>query len=240
MPPPDTFVIIALAVLVGTIVQGCVGLGLGLVAAPVTALVEPALMPGMLLWLTLVLPMFTVAREWAEIDWWGLRWALLGRLPATAVGASIVALVSTKTLSIMVGLVILLAVVLTARTVRLPMRASVLVGAGVISGVSGTATSIGGPPLALVYQRELGPKVRATLAIYFIVGVTVSLFGLAMVDELTMRQATTALWLMPLVAVGFGLSVVLRSRIDGTWLRRSVLVVCALSALALLARSLAA
>ncbi|WP_026877881.1 sulfite exporter TauE/SafE family protein [Jiangella gansuensis] len=239
MPPIDVMVILAVAVFAGTVIQGCVGLGLGLVAAPVMALVAPDLMPGGLLWLTLLLPLLTVGREWAEVDWWGLRWALLGRLPATAVGAWVVSVMSAEALGVAIGVVILLAVVLTARTFRLPMRPSVLVTAGVVSGISGTATSIGGPPLALVYQRELGPRVRATLGVYFVVGVAVSLTALGVVGELTMAQTMTAAWLAPLMVAGFAVSLVVRRRIDGDLLRVIVMVVCALSATTLIVRSLA-
>lgn len=60
---------------------------------------------------------------------------------------------------------VLVAVALTGRVVRVPRRPGPLVGAGVVSRVTGTATSIGGSPLALMYQHESGPRVRATLAV---------------------------------------------------------------------------
>ncbi|MDQ3307524.1 MAG: sulfite exporter TauE/SafE family protein, partial [Actinomycetota bacterium] len=55
--------ILALAVVVGAAVQGLVGLGLGLVAAPVTALAAPQMMPDLLLWLAFVMPLVTLVRE---------------------------------------------------------------------------------------------------------------------------------------------------------------------------------
>lgn len=236
MPPADILVLLAAAVLIGALVQGVVGLGLGLVGAPAITLLAPELMPGTILFLACVLPFFTLAREWSATDWWGLRWAFIGRIPATAVGAWAVSVVSDRTLAIMVGAVVLAAVVLTVRTVRLPMRPSVLVGAGVISGVTGTATSIGGPPLALVYQRALGAQVRATLAMYFVVGAAASLAGLAVAGDLTVDQGWAALWLAVPMVIGFGLSGPVRRRVDGGGLRAGVLVVCAMSAVALLLR----
>ena len=238
MPSTEIVLLIAAAIFVGSLVQGAVGLGIGLVGAPVLTLVAPELMPGTILWLATVLPVFTLAREWRAIDWWGLRWAFLGRIPATAVGAWIVSVVSAQALGIMVGVMILAAVVLTVRTVRLPMWAPVLVGAGVVSGVTGTATSIGGPPLALLYQRELGPRVRSTLAAYFVVGAGASLIGLAFVGALTMAQTVTAWWLALPMAAGFAMSGPVRRVIDGDRLRIAVLGVCAASALAVLVRSL--
>ena len=238
MPPIEIALLIAAAIFIGSLVQGAVGLGLGLVGAPALTLLTPELMPGTILWLSAVLPVFTLAREWRAIDWWGLRWALLGRMPATVVGAWIVTAVSARMLGVLVAVVILTAVLLTLRTVRLPMRVSLLVGAGVISGVTGTATSIGGPPLALLYQHELGPRVRSTLATYFVVGAGASLVGLAVVGELTMAQTTTAGWLVLPMAAGFASSGPVRRRVDGDRLRVAVLSVCAASALVVLVRSL--
>lgn len=237
MPSTEILVVLAAAVLVGALVQGTVGLGLGLVGAPVTTLFAPDLMPGAILILAVVLPVFTLTREWADIDWWGLRWVFLGRLPATVAGAWIVSVVSVRGLGVMVSVVILVAVVLTAWTVRLPISPSTLVVSGVVSGVAGTATSIGGPPLALLYQRELGPRVRATLAMSFVVGALASLAGLAAVGSLTADQGVAALWLaLPMVA-GHLVSGPVRRRIDRRGLRVAVLAVSATSALVLLARS---
>ncbi|HEY7045362.1 MAG TPA: sulfite exporter TauE/SafE family protein, partial [Nocardioidaceae bacterium] len=60
---PWVWAVLALAVFTGATVQGLVGLGIGLVAAPVTTLLEPSLMPALLLWLAFVMPVVTLARE---------------------------------------------------------------------------------------------------------------------------------------------------------------------------------
>ena len=49
MPDIWFLVIAGTAVLLGAIVQSSVGLGLGLVAAPVVAFLDPALIPGAML-----------------------------------------------------------------------------------------------------------------------------------------------------------------------------------------------
>ena len=75
---------IGAAVLVGATLQGVVGLGLGLIVAPVTGLVAPQLLPGLALWLAMLLPLFTLTRDWRSADWRGLCWALAGGcMPAT-------------------------------------------------------------------------------------------------------------------------------------------------------------
>ena len=49
---------------------------------------------------------------------------------------------------------------------------------GLVSGTMGTITSVGAPPLALVYQGRDPVASRATLAAFFALGCLVSLAGL--------------------------------------------------------------
>ncbi len=237
MVSASVFAILAVAVAMGALVQGAVGLGLGLVAAPVITLVDASLMPDVMLWLASVYPLATLVREWRDSDWRGLGWAFAGRLPGTAVGIVVVAWASTQVLGLLVGTMVLLAVVLTVRVVRLPMTPGVLVGAGVIGGVTGTATSIGGPPLAIVYQHESGPRLRATLGAYFIGGGLLSLVGLGLTGQLDRDDGLVALMLSPFLLVGLGLAALVRRHVDAGHTRAAVLIVCAASALALIVRS---
>jgi uncharacterized protein len=231
------FAVLAVAVTLGGAVQGSAGLGLGLVAAPVATLVEPSLMPGVMLWLAAAYPVLTLAREGRSADWHGLVWAFAGRLPGTVLGVAVVSAVSARLLSLLVGVIVLVAVVLTWQVVTLPMRWDVLVGAGVVSGVIGTATSIGGPPLALVYQHVTGPRLRATMATYFCGGALLSLLGLQVVGHLDGDDALWALGLAPFLVLGFWLAETVRRRVDAGRTRATVLVVCAASAVALVVRS---
>jgi uncharacterized membrane protein YfcA len=237
VPPAESFLLIAAAVTVGALVQGSVGLGLGLVAAPVVTLVEPALMPGVMIWLAAVLPVLTLMTEWRHTDWRGLSWAFLGRLPGTVLGVAVVAVASTRLLGVLVGAMVLAAVVLTWRVVTLPARPAVLAGAGVVSGVTGTATSIGGPPLALVYQHAEGPRLRATMGFYFSGGAALSLVGLGLGGQLRSEDLWTAVALLPCLVVGFLVSGPVRRHVDAGRTRSAVLLICAVSATALLVRS---
>jgi uncharacterized protein len=232
-----TLLVLAASVTVGAVVQGSVGLGLGLVAAPVTALVEPSLMPGLMLWLAVGLPMVTLLHDRRDVDWRGLAWALPARVPGTAVGVIVVAWLADRTLGIVVGVMVLIAVGLTLWTIRVPVNRRTLVTAGCVSGVTGTATSIGGPPLALLYQHRPGRQVRSTLAVYFIFGASLSLAGLWLGGALHLRDLVLAAVLAPFLLLGFAAAGPVRGRIDVGHTRKAVLAVCAASAIALLVRS---
>ncbi len=231
-------VVLAVAVLVGSVVQGTVGLGLGLVAAPVAALVAPDLVPELLLWLAFAMAAQTLATEHHGVDWRGLSWAVPPRVVGTAVGVWVVAIASDRLIGVAVGGMVLLSVLLTVRMVHLPVNRATLPVAGFVSGVTGTATSIGGPPLAILYQHHPPPVLRATLAAYFLVGAALSLVGLGVAGELRFDVLLLALLLSPLLVVGVLLSVAVRRWLPHEQVRTAVLLVCAGSAVALLVRSL--
>ena len=69
-----------------------------------------------------------------------------------------------------------------------------------------TTVSVGGPPMALVYQREPGPVLRSVLARYFVVGIVISLIGLAVVGELGTEQLAYGAILVPGTVIGFAFS----------------------------------
>lgn len=227
------------AVFIGAVVQGGVGFGLGLVAAPLITLLDPSVMPGAVQVVNLTMPLFTLAREWRRAEWRGAGWALLGLLPGSAIGALVVVYVSTTTLGVLVGVMVLVAVVLTARAVSVPRNGATLTAAGFLSGITGTATGIGGPPIALVYQSARGPQIRATLALFFCVSAAQSLVILALLGRLPGRALAGGAALVPFVLLGFAASGPLRRYLDGGRVRTAVLAVAAVSACALLGQSLA-
>jgi uncharacterized membrane protein YfcA len=102
----------------------------------------------------------------------------------------------------------------------------------------GTAVSIGGPPVALLYQHETGARIRGTLSAYFLIGVSLSLVGLHLIGRFGRPEILIALSLVPGILLGFVLSRRLVHVLDRGYVRRAVLLVSAASALAVLLRSL--
>lgn len=232
--------VIAVALLVGTTVQGLVGLGLGLVGAPIATLVAPELMPGLLLSTAAVLPLLQLAADRQEIDWRGLAWAAPARIPGTVIGVWLVAVFTERQLAVAVAVMVLVAVLLTWHTVTVPITPSTLVGAGIVSGITSTATSIGGPPIAILYQHRSPVQIRSTLAVYFVLGAIFSLVGLGLTGQLEAREIWLAALFVPFLLGGLGLSRRVGRRVSPVRIRTAMLLVCAASALALLVRSLVA
>jgi uncharacterized membrane protein YfcA len=230
-------VLIGLVAMAGAYVQAVVGLGLGLLTAPVVALVEPSLVPVLPLWLALLISGLNLVDEHEHVDWRSTAWSLPARVPGTIVGAWLVASFTEAQIGVALAAMVLLAVALTIRTVDVPLNPASLAVAGFVAGATGTATSVGGPPIALLYQRGVPEVVRATLSVFFFVGVIVSLTGLALTGSLHREPSLLALVLSPTVVVGYVVGRRTRSLVEGEVFRWAVLGVSTVSALALLVHS---
>lgn len=232
------FTVAGVAVLFGSLVQSSAGIGLGLVAAPVVSLLDPTLMPGAVLVLTAVLPLLTIGVEWRHADVRGISWALAGRVVGTVAGVWVVAVLAPRVLGLLVGAMVLMTVAATAMQPGLRPTPRTLSVAGALSGLFGTATSVDGPPVALVYQHEKGPRVRATLSGFFLVGVLLSLVSLAASGQLHAREVLAGCTLLPFMVAGFFLARPLRRFLDADRLRIALLVLVSASGTLLLVRSL--
>ncbi len=224
-------------VALGAVVQGAVGFGLALVAAPLLALLDPALVPVPLIMLATVHAVLAMLRESREVDWHGIGWAMVGRLPGTALGVLAVTALPQRGLAIVIGVCVLAFALLSMVAWQPRPTPGALLVAGVASGAGGTAASIGGPPLALLYQHTSGPRVRATMAAYFVLGSAVSVAALAMAGQVGTRQLMATMVLTPFLVVGFALSGPACRVLDAGWTRRAVLAVAAGSAVLLIGQA---
>ena len=210
-------------VLVGGMVQGSVGFGLNLVVVPVLTLLIPGSVPGSVILISMPMTLTMLLREHHAIDWLGVRWILVGRLPGTLVGLAIVTALTDTQLGIVVGLVILLGVGLSIVHPGIPVRRRSATAVGAIAGVTGTAAGVDGPPMALLYQHAEPHTLRATLATCFLIGAVVSGTALALGGELSGEQlALTAILLVPMM-IGLALSRVVARHIPASALRPLVL-----------------
>jgi hypothetical protein len=224
------------AVVVGALVQGTVGFGIALVAAPVLLMVDPRLVPPAMLVVSSAMPWTTLAQEWRHIDWHGLRWSLAGRVVGTLAGVWVVGSLGADGVGLAIAVMVLLAVGVSVSGLHLPLNRRNLVVAGALGGAGGTASGIGGPPLAVLYSGESGPAIRATLAAFFAVGQALSLVALLGAGVVDGRAALTGLALLPGVLVGAVLARRLRRYLHPRLLRPAVLGLATVSAVVLVVR----
>ncbi|MFD3735880.1 sulfite exporter TauE/SafE family protein [Streptomyces sp. NPDC058632] len=208
------FALLSTTVVVGALLQVSVGFGLGMIAAPVFSLVDPSLTPSVVLVLAAGVTAAVLVRERGRADLRGCGWALVGRMPGVLAGALLVAVLSARHLALLVaGMVLAGVVVSLAGFVPRQRRGSVLV-AGMASGLMGTATSIGGPPMAMVWQRLTGPELRATMSAFFLVGSLMSLAALGAAGAVGAGTLRSTVLLAPAAAAGVLLARPLSRRLD--------------------------
>ncbi len=224
-------------VLIGAVVQGSVGFGINMIAAPLLAIADPQLVPVPLLLVSSVFALLPLLREWRHTDWRGVGWGVLGRVPGTALGVAVLVLLPARGVAIVIGLVVLASVGLSLATWRPAPTRPALLTAGLVSGTFGTAAAIGGPPIALVYQHSEGPAVRSTLGAYFAAGSVLSLLGLLLGGQVHPQDLVAASILLPFALTGFLVSGPLRKMLDAGRTRPALLAVAALSALALMVKA---
>lgn len=236
----DTWLIVVsmLIVFVGALVQGTVGVGLGMLGAPLLALVDPDFVPVGILLPVVPLSLTMAWRERHHVDRAGLGWAISGRVPGTLLGAWVVSRADGSALSLMIGVVVLLAVAASLAGVRFAPTRRNLAIAGAASGFTGTSAGIGGPPMALTYQHGDPARIRSTLAVYFMIGLTISFVTLLIGGAIDGRQVELGLLLVPASILGTIVAPPFARRVPASRVRLSVLLLCAASALVLIVEEL--
>ena len=235
MSPVDIAIVVLCSV-TGFTLQGAVGFGMGILSSPIFILIDPRLVPGPVLASTMVFTMALTVRERRAIDFGGLRWAVVGRIVGTLPAAALLAVLPADQLSLLFGSTVLLAVALSASGLYVvPRPLSLLVG-GVLSGVMGTVAAIGGPPLALLYQRSSGARVRGTLSGLFLVGTIISVLSLMLIGRFGVDEVWLTLLLLPGAAFGFLVSRRFASLLDRGYTRPAVLSVAAVAGLTVVLR----
>ena len=236
----NSMLAVAAIVAAGAALQASVGVGFAVLAAPIVVILAPELVPGPMLVLGVLLASLTTTRDFRSVDTRELGLAMGGRIAGTAAAGAVIALLPLSVFSTIFALMILAAVGLSVSRWHLLPTPRNLIAAGLLSGFMGTITSVGSPPIGLVYQNMPGPKVRATLSAYFMLGASLSLLTLAMIGRFTAAEAASALWLFPPVMLGFFASRYIVRHMDKSrrGLKLTVLAVSAFAAMVLLVKPL--
>lgn len=222
----------------GALLQGSVGFGLGLIGVPLLVLIDPVYVPGPVLLAAFFLNLLIFLRERHAIHIRGLHWAVVGRIVGAIFGAMILIAIPQKSLGVMFGVMVLLAIGISLAGFHITMTSKNIFGAGVASGIMGTTSSIGGPPMALVYQKHEGPTIRGTLSGIFIFGTIISLITLTIIGHFGFKEIKATAVLMPGVFLGFLLSNRSTKILDRGFTRTAVLVTSAISGIVVVLRSL--
>ena len=230
------YVAMGMVVLVGACLQGVGGIGFAMFSAPIAGLFFPGLAPGPLIVLGGSVSMLSVVREFAAIDWPVVGSALSGRALGTLVAAGLLATLPVNAISVLFAAMILGAVALSLAGWRVQATRGNVAVAGTVSGVMGTITSAGAPPLALVMQHMSPPRLRATVGCVFVAGAVMSVGMLTVVGRFDLPHLWLSASLLPWLAVGFAMSGRVGRRISPPGMRWLLLGLCVVGAVGILAK----
>ncbi|AXC51299.1 sulfite exporter TauE/SafE family protein [Paracoccus suum] len=227
----------ALVLVAAGAIQGSTGFGFNMLAAPVLAIMIPSFVPGAMITLAMVVSIGGALVEHSDIHRRDLLAALSGRLVAVMAAALVLGMLAPEAFAAIFGLGVLLAVGLSLSGWHVRPSARNLFIAGATSGFMGTLTSIGAPPMALVYQNTGGARMRATLNAFFVLGSLMSVGALIWAGRYGLRDLALAATMLPFAFLGFLFSGWGRRMMDKGQVRLVILTVSTLSAIVLLARA---
>ena len=227
-----------LAVYVGATVQASVGIGLGMIASPVLALADPAFIPVTIVIAVIPLTVSMTLTERAHVDQRGFVLAVIGRVPGVVLGAMLVAAVGDRLLALLVACSVLAAVIASVVGWHVRTTGPTIISAGLASGFTGTATGVGGPPMAIVYQHGDPATMRSTISAFFAVGAAMSVTALWVAGQIGSHELELTLLILPPVLLGALTGRLVKGRLHPAVVRPAVLGLCSLASVTLLVGTL--
>jgi uncharacterized membrane protein YfcA len=238
LPPAPALAAVLAIVTAGAMVQAGLGMGFGLMAAPLLALVAPQFVPVPCIWMGFFTASWSTLAERDAVVWSEVGLASLGRVVGVAVGVGLLSLaLGAGVFSLVFGVMVGLAVLITLAGRPLPFTRANMLAMAAVSGAMGTVTSVGAPPMALVYQGRAAQVARPTLAAFFAVGTALSLAGLYLGGFAGLQDLFLALVMLPPLLAGTWIAARGRARFDRRY-RPLLLAVAGSAAVLLIVRGL--
>ena len=235
---PAKFLLAFLIVVVAGIPQSLTGMGLGLLAASSLLLVDPQLVPGTVIIMGSLVAAGHTVTHLRDVNSRDCGIALVGRIAGIAIAFTVLGFIHDReTFALLIAVVILTAVALSIVDITPRKNVGSLLVAGTVSGVTGTITSVGAPPMGILYQRSRRKEASATLNAYFAIGGILSAVAVWYQGWLGAKDILMALALLPGLALGTWASRFLTVYADRNF-RPAVLWICTISAVAVIGRTL--
>jgi uncharacterized membrane protein YfcA len=227
------------AILISSATHRVTGQAFGLICAPLVALAAPSHVPALILLCGLPVMVYSFKGDWDQIRWREISYAFVGRVIGAILAAYLIAAVADKGfVSVCVGVAVLLGVAISLTSFTVAINPASLLTAGFLSGVMATLTSVGAPPMGLLYQRQSFGHVRATLNAFFLFGALASVGALLLYGLIKLTDVCLALALVPAIWLGALLGDGALKRMTIRSLRPFTLGISTFAAIILLLRTL--
>jgi len=229
------WIVAATCLFIGCWVQTALGFGMAVIAAPILVMIEPSWVPVVITINALVLSVFNT---WSQRQWVNARSLaipMVARIPGTILGAWLLLQLNVFWLQVCVATCVLLAVLVSYYGKQFSYTSTRLSVAAFVSGITGTTTSIGGPPMALVMQHGDSKTVRANLSLFFIYSCSVSIVAYGFMGLLTTEIVSASLSYTPVCLLGFHYGKRAQGFVDAGRFRPLLLTLCTIAGLIALA-----
>lgn len=215
----------ALSLFIGCWVQTALGFGMAVIAAPIIVILNPLWVPVALTLCALFLSILNTWSQRQDLEYKALVIPFITRIPGTILGAWLLLQLDTHSLQLFVAGCVLLAVFISYYGKQFDYTPRRMGGAAFVSGIMGTTTSIGGPPMALVMQHGKPNNIRANLSLYFAYSCTLSMISYAMIGVVDQELMLESVSFLPVCLLGFLLGVKARPYIDNNNRFRPLLLI---------------
>lgn len=227
----EFFYIIFILIIFGAIAQSAIGLGFGIPAC-FLVLLEPSMVPSCIILMGTFLAFSNALLSLKDIIKVDLIYAYFGRLIGSFMAMPLIFLtLGTNNYLIIFGILLLVATYMSIKKWNIVANKKNITIAGTISGLMGTLTGIGGPPMALVYQNSSARKVVATLNMFFGVGALFSVILFIYYDLINLPEVMKSIYLSPALIIGtfIGRREMVKKFVDKN-LKNLIIAVCFVSA----------
>lgn len=231
--------IIILLTAAGSIVQGSIGIGLGLIAAPALVAIDPAFTPGPLLIVAQMVGVRHIVAEREHADIPAFKNSMLG-VPFGVVGAIVVLeMMSARWLGIVVGSLTAMAAagLLMGMSFKRSKRAEVV--AGLACAFASLTAALPGPPVICVYNDMKPSTLRPTSSLLILSVAVIGFVSLFLTGNFGSHEVELLGWLVPGALIGLFAARYVRPHLNRPWFRPLVLVIALVGGLALVARQIA-
>lgn len=227
-----TLLLAAGAILIGSTLQRLSGTGVGLVVTPVLSLILGPVAGVLMTNATTTVSGFTIMLSVRKrIQWRKAAVIIVTALPGAVVGALLVLMIPAAWLQIIIGSLVLVALILTVSTPRLPRTGDrvTLPLAGLVGGVLNTTAGVAAPAMVIAArltrweQRAFGATLQP---IFMFMGlfsvVTKSVMGAGVID-------LPPWWVLPVVVAvvlaGVGIGTALEAKVSPLRARTLALII---------------
>jgi uncharacterized membrane protein YfcA len=226
------------AIALGAFVQSGAGFGMALVAVPLLALINTDFVPAPFILVGFLQVVIMAVQNRSGIVASQARNVLTGALAGCALAFLLLNQLQGERMGIVFGTTILAATMISCCGMKIPIVRPTLWSAGLLCGLIGTISGVGGPPLILLYQNEPGPHVRGTLGVIFAFALLFSMVALTWSGHLGQHEAILGAILVPGLVTGTLIAPPFRRYLDRTNPRPVLLTLAAAGAIALIVRDL--